>query len=185
MRRRANLSTSALKASVKQVEHNFHCGPTNIDLAKTYTHLGVLFHEHNNPTVGAQALGQSASKALSVLLCKTRHFWGLGSATYSELFHTGIARILDYGDGVWGYKAACIDNVQHRAILVFLGVGKYTPNLALDYLIGWISLGNRRQTHMVRLWNRIQSMENDCFPKIVMDWYRKLALEGGKNGFGI
>ena len=42
--------------SVKQVEHNFHGGPTDIDLAKTYTYLGFLFHEHNDLTVGAQAL---------------------------------------------------------------------------------------------------------------------------------
>ena len=62
--------------SVKQVEHNFHCGPTDIDLAKTYTYLGFLFHEHNVLTVGAQALAQSASKALSALLCKTRNFGG-------------------------------------------------------------------------------------------------------------
>ena len=34
---------------------------------------------------------------------------------------------------------------------------------------------------MVRLWNRIQSMENDRLPKILMDWDRKLALEGRKN----
>ena len=34
---------------------------------------------------------------------------------------------------------------------------------------------------MVRLWNRIQSMENDRLPKIIMDWDRKLALEGREN----
>ena len=55
---------------------------------------------HYDLTVGAQALAQSANKALSVLLCKTQHFGGLAFATYSELFHTGIASILDHG----GYK---------------------------------------------------------------------------------
>ena len=34
---------------------------------------------------------------------------------------------------------------------------------------------------MVRLWNRIQSTENDRLPKILMDWDRELALEGWKN----
>ena len=34
---------------------------------------------------------------------------------------------------------------------------------------------------MVKLWNRIQSMENDRLPKILMDWDRKLALEGRIN----
>ena len=154
--------------SVEQVEHNFHCGLTDIDLAKTYTYLGFLSHEHNNLTVSAQALAQSASKALSVLLCiKTRHFWGLGCATFPELSLTGIASISDYGSGVWGYKkATCFDNVQHRpAIRAFLGVGKYTPNLGLD-LMGWNSSYNRRQTHMVRFLNIIQSMENDRLPNI-------------------
>ena len=47
--------------------------------------------------------------------------------------------------------------------------------------MGWTSSHNRRQTHMVRLWNRIQSMENGHLPKIVMDWDRKLVLEGRKN----
>ena len=103
MERRACKVVHFRPKSFKQVEHNFHCGPTDIDLAKTYTYLGFLFHEHNDLTVGAQALAQSASKALSALLCKTRNFGGLGFATYS-LFHTGIASILDYGGGVWGYK---------------------------------------------------------------------------------
>ena len=34
---------------------------------------------------------------------------------------------------------------------------------------------------MVRLWNKIQSMENLRLPKIVMDWDREPALEGRKN----
>ena len=89
-----------LPKSFKEVEHNFHRGRTGIDLAKTCIYLGFLFHEHNDLTFGAQALAQSASKALSVLLCKTRNFEGMGSATYSEIFHTGIASILDYGSGV-------------------------------------------------------------------------------------
>ena len=99
MGRRAKLSSSALKV-LSRLTHNFYCGPTDIDLAKTLTYLGFLFHEHNDLTVNAQALAQSASKALSVLLCKTRNFGGLGTATYSELFHTGISSILDYGGGV-------------------------------------------------------------------------------------
>ena len=72
--------------SVEQVEHIFHCGPTDIDLAKTYTYLGFLFREHNDLTVGAQALAQSASKALSVLLCKTRLFWGTGFCHFFRTF---------------------------------------------------------------------------------------------------
>ena len=72
--------------SVKQVEHNFHCGPTDIDLAKTYTYLGFLSHEHNDLIVSAQALAQSAGKALSALLCKTRN---LGGGTgFCHLFQT-------------------------------------------------------------------------------------------------
>ena len=160
--RRAKLFTSALKAL-----DNFHCGPTDIDLAKTYTYRGFLFHEHSDLSVDAQALAQLESRALSALLCKSRNFGGLGSATYSELFHTEIASILDYG--VWGYKkTTCIDDVQHRAIRAFLGVRKYTPNLALDSLMGWISSHNRRQSHMVRLWNKIQYMKNDRLPKMLM-----------------
>ena len=65
--------------------------------------------------------------------------------------------------------------------VLFQGVGKYTPNLALDSLMGWTSSENRRQTHMVRLWNRIQSVENDRLPKTLMDWDGKLALEGRIN----
>ena len=109
--------------NVKQIEHNFHCVPTDIDLAKTYTYLGFLFHKHNDLTVGAHALTQSACKALSAVLCKTTTIGGLGFATYFELFHTGIASILDYGGGVWGFKKpTCIDTVQHRAIRAFSGI---------------------------------------------------------------
>ena len=60
----------------------------------------------------------------------------------------------------------------------------YAKSNALNSLMAWrpwTSSYNRRQTHMVRFWNRIQSMENDHLPKILMDLDRKLALEGRKN----
>ena len=75
-----------------------------------------------------------------------------------------------------------VEYVQHRAIHAFWGVGKYTPNLVPDSLMGWTSSYNRRQTHMARFWKRIQYMENDRLPKMLMDRDRKLALEGRKTG---
>ena len=101
MERRAKLSTSALKV-LSKLNTTFIVAPQTLIALKHTLTLDSLFHEHNDLTVGAQALAQSASKALSALLCKTRNFGGLGFATYSELFHTGIASILDYGGGVWG-----------------------------------------------------------------------------------
>ena len=77
-------------------------------------------------------------------------------------------------------KTTCIDNVRRGAIRTLLDVEKYTANLALESLTGWTSSYNIRQTHMVRFWNGIQSMENDRLPKIPMDWDRKLAFEGRK-----
>ena len=162
--------------------HVFYCGPTHIKRVESYPYLGFVFHEHNDLRVGAQALADSASKALSGILTKTRKLGGLGYKAYSQLFHSGVASVMDYSGGIWGFKDfSCINVIQRRAIRAFMAVGKYTSNLAIESSMGWLNALVRRQKDMVRIWNRIQYLPDDRLPKKVMDWDHHLALNGARN----
>ncbi len=52
---------------------------------------------------------------------------------YTTLYDSLVQPIIDYIAGIWGTKDfSCINSVQHRACRFFLGVGKYTPNVAVE-----------------------------------------------------
>ena len=79
--------------------------------------------------------------------------------------------MLDYGAGIWGFKTfPAIDIVQHRAIRYFLGVHKYTPNLAITGDMGWESGESRRNICMMRLWNRLLEMDDNRLTKKIFYW---------------
>ena len=83
--------------SVKQVEHNFHCGPTDIDLAKTFTSC------FTSTTTLLSAPNQQA-KHYQLFYVRQEILGDWVLPHIPKLFHTGIASILYYGSGVWGDK---------------------------------------------------------------------------------
>ena len=61
-----------------------------------------------------------------------------------------------HGASVRGFKSYTeIDSVQNRAIRYFLGVHRFTPNLAINGDIGWLSFSMKHWYHMIRMWNRV------------------------------
>ena len=95
----------------------------------------------------------------------------MGVGTYGKLFHNCVTPVIDYGAGVWGLtKNPKAENVQRRAIRFFLGVHKFAPNLAIEGDMGWDPCKVRWNVEMVRLWNRLVSMDNTRLAKRVFDW---------------
>ncbi len=73
-----------------------------------------------------------------------------------------IQTVIDYGAGIWGTRNfSCIKSVQYKACHFFLGVGKYTPNTAIEGKMEWTFSQQRIGLCMTRLWCRMMNMSTD------------------------
>ncbi len=90
----------------------------------------------------------------------------VGFQTFGKLYHSGVVPVMDYCAGVWGYrKYSSCSNIQNRALRYILGVHQKVPILALEGDMGWITNDVRRQTEMLRLWNRLIDMDDSRLTK--------------------
>ena len=72
---------------------------------------------------------------------------------------------------MWGFnKLERIDAVQNRAIRLFLGVHRFAPNKAISADMGWVSSRVRRHVSILRLWNRLVSMNPDRLTNKIFIW---------------
>ncbi len=56
---------------------------------------------------------------------------------FTKLYDTMVWSVLNYGSAIWGTaEYSTVNAVHHRAIRFFLGLGKYTPNTAINGEIG-------------------------------------------------
>ena len=106
----------------------------------------------------AAVLSQSGNRALGALRNKIRNFKDCRYQTFTKLYHTCEAPILDYGSGVGGYnRFSKIETIQNRALRYFLAVHRFAPNHAIQGDMWWPLCATRRKVEMCRLWNRIVS----------------------------
>ena len=99
---------------------------------------------------------------------------GLSYNTYRAMFNGCVVPILDYSAGVWGYGAhSKLDSIQNRALRYFLGVYEYAANLAINGDVGWTPCRVRRKVEMLRLWNRLVSLEDHRVTKHVFMWDKR------------
>ena len=97
-----------------------------------------------------------------------------GISTYTKLFDSCVAPVLDYSSGVWGFsKYNCLEAIQNRAIRIYLGVHKFAPILALQGDMGWMSTENRQYLSMLRFWNRLLKLPDNRLTKriFIYDFY--------------
>jgi hypothetical protein len=82
-----------------------------------------------------------------------------------------VKSIVEYGSGIWGnLKVKAIDMVQNRAMRYFLGVHKFSPNLALSGDMVWLSPKLSRIICRIRLWNRLVNMQESRLTKKIFLW---------------
>ena len=157
----------------KRSSFNFHIGETFLEYVDSYKYLGVIFDEKRDFKKNAENLAKSGGRALGSVISKIHTNKFIGFLTYEKLFNNCVAPVLDYSSGVWGYKKHhCIEMVQHRALRYFLGTHRFTPLLAVEGECGWMNCFSRHKINMLRLWNRLASMENDRLTKRIFLWER-------------
>ena len=77
---------------------------------------------------------------------------------------------MDYAGGVWGYGPnENLKRIQIRAMRCFLGVNKYAPIVGVEGEMGWTTPAVRRKLEILRLWNRLMSLEEDRLPRQVFN----------------
>ncbi len=139
-----------------------------LSVVNQYKYLCVILNEFVNFNVTADILSGAANRALEAIISKYKHINGLG---YTKLYNSGVCPILDYCGEVWGFKQfKQIDAIQHKAILIFLGVHRYAPLPAIDGDMGWSSCDTRMKVAMFRYWNRLIDMDDSRLPKSVNFW---------------
>ena len=106
----------------------------------------------------------------------------MGYSTFTKLYESCVCPIMEYSSGVWGYdQYNKLDTIQNRASRVFLGVHRFAPLLALEGDMGWMSTRYRRWINILRLWNRLTTLNMDRITNHVFinDFY--LAQSGDDN----
>ena len=101
----------------------------------------------------------------------------LGSKTYGTLYDSYVDPIMHYASGVWGFKDFPPPRVlQNRIMRFFLGVHRFAPVAATKIEFDWLECQQRRWINMIRLFNRINTMDASRLPKIILDWDVSLNL---------
>ena len=94
----------------------------------------------------------------------------MGIKSYETLYESYIDPFMNYASGVWGngnFEAPRV--LQNRIMRFYLGVHKYAPVAATKLEMDWIECREKRWLNMLRLFNRINIMDNSRLPKIIYD----------------
>ncbi len=103
--------------------------------------------------VTAFMVAKAASCALGLLIAKSKAYGELPYEVCSQLYNSLVYPIIDYGAAIWGTnQCSCISAVQHRACRYFMGVGRYTPNAAVQGDMAGIAV-TRHWCHLVNIYS--------------------------------
>ena len=130
----------------------------------------------------AALLYQSGNRALGALSNKIRNFKDIRYQTFTKLYHTCVAPILDYGSGVWVHnRFSKIGKIHNRELRFFPGVHRFAPSHAIQGDVGYPLCASRRKLKMPRLWNRIVSLTINRLPRIIIDEEYNVINSGFEN----
>ena len=101
---------------------NFTCRGHALATVDSYVYLGLSINEFLDFNF----------TAVGLLIAK---FKGLGG--YAKLYDSLVWPMITYGAAIWGDMSfSCNDAIRNNSMRFFLGVGKYTPTVAVSGDIG-------------------------------------------------
>ena len=107
-------------------------------------------------TENAEILAESASRVLGSVVSRLKRNNFMAYTIYTKLYDSCAVPVADYAAEIWGFKNYTKPNqIQNRAIIIFLGVHRFTPVTGLDGDMAWMSPQYKRWLSMLRLWNRL------------------------------
>jgi hypothetical protein len=119
----------------------------------------------------AEELSESASRALGSIIYRYKSYPEMGYSTFTKLYENCVIPVMDYASAIWGFKKfPKLDNIQHRAQRIFMGVHRFAPLLGLEGYMGWLNRTSQRRINMLRYWNRLLAMKNSRLTKQIFAW---------------
>ena len=141
--------------SIPKSSFDFKCGDTSLDIASQYNYLGLTLTEFLNYDIMAANVAKSASRALGLVIHKSKLNGGFPFECFTKLYDALVWPVVEYGSSIWGTrKRSCIEAVQNRDCRYFMAVGKYTPNIAVQGDMGWMPTSVKIWKSVGRCWTR-------------------------------
>ena len=85
-------------------------------------------------------------RALEALIAQYKNIDGMGYDTFMKYNESTVCPVTDYAAEIWsGLTRNNLDNVQCKAMRVFMGVHKFTPILPMVGDMGWYPSKNTTQ----------------------------------------
>ena len=157
--------------SVDKTRFKFELNGQEVECVDRYKYLGIFLNEFLDFNSTASVLANSASRALGSICSKFKKVNGFRFATFTKLFDTGVAPILDYASSIWGYQGYTqIESIQNKAVRFFLGVHRFACNYAINGDTGWVPANVRRKINMLRFWNRMINCSEERLTKKIFMW---------------
>ena len=169
--------------SVSPTNEIFLLGEKQLGVVSKYQYLGLLLTEFLDYHEMAKAVARSAGRGLSLLIVKSKAHGSFHFDTCTQLYDGLVWSVISYGAAIWGTRNfSCINAVQHRAIRFFMGLGKYSPNDAINGDMGWKPQCAKQWSCVFRNWARCNVMSTDRVNNKVFRWAFRNAVNKKKIG---
>ena len=162
--------------------YDFICSNSKIEYCSEYKYLGLWINEHLDLDMMVGKVHLAARKTLGGLIAKCKDMGSFHYDTFSYLYDTLVAPVMDYSACIWGFKwHKCLEDIQNNAIRFYLWVGKNFPIASLVGDMGWIPAECRHIYNVIKWWIKINSHSNGRISKCILAWSMDLANKGLKN----
>ena len=166
----ANLTKTEImhvrKPSVPQSKFVFKFGAKAINYCKTYKYLGLQINQHLDMEKMSNSFLDSASRALSAVVCKMIKNKGFPFNIFEMLYNCCVTSISDYAHDVIGfYQYTASSTIHTKAIRAYLGVGHSANLCGLRYEMGWLEPRSRTQIKMLRYYLKLKNLPDDRLTK--------------------
>ena len=99
---------------------NFICSNSKIEYCSEYKYLGLWINEYIDVSMMVDRVFLATRKTVGALIAKYKDMGSFYYDTYSHLYNTLVAPVMDYSSCIWGFKHhKCLENVQNNAIRFF------------------------------------------------------------------
>ena len=160
----------------------FKCCNAYITYTDKYKYLGVIFTEHLSLKATIEATSISASRAASLLICKSRTSGNFNYNVYSKIYESLILPVINYSSFLWGFKSYDqVNKIQFKLIRNFLGLNRNVPLDALIGEMGWKPISCLTKITCIKFWKRLHTLHNNRITKAVFIEACRLAEQGTHN----
>lgn len=117
-----------------------------------------------------------------MVISKYKSFGGIPFNKFTKLFDSLVWSTINYGAAVWGnHQYSCINSVQNRAERFFMGVGRYSPNTAVNGDTAWTPCYVKQWITVSSHWCRIQNMSENRLNSKINSWSEHMGSRQCKN----